>query len=167
MKLLDLSGKRFGKLTVDFKTSNPNLNCTNTEAFWLCVCDCGGTAVVSSYRLRTHHTKSCGCLRIENGFKLGRSCFIHGGQNNPTWISWRAMMQRCYAPKNKDYHNYGGRGIRVCERWHNFQYFLMDMGERPEGLTLDRKNNDVDYSKDNCRWATRLQQAQNRRYVKT
>ncbi len=82
---------------------------------------------------------------------------------SPTYISWRNMRQRCQNPNHPDYEDYGGRGIKVCKRWKDFVNFLTDMGERPEGLTLDRINNDGNYEPDNCRWATLKQQAQNQR----
>jgi hypothetical protein len=86
-----------------------------------------------------------------------------GIKQSPTYISWCSMKQRCLDPNRKDYHYYGGRGIKVCERWHKFENFLKDMGERPEGKTLDRKNNDGNYIPDNCQWATSKEQCNNRR----
>jgi len=85
------------------------------------------------------------------------------GKTSPTYNSWRDMKRRCHNPNRKAYKNYGGRGIKVCDRWMDFVNFLEDMGECPEGLTLDRINNDGNYEPGNCRWATRKQQVQNRR----
>jgi hypothetical protein len=79
-------------------------------------------------------------------------------------MSWAAMIQRCTNPNNNAYHRYGGRGIKVCKRWHRFEYFLADMGRRPTGKTLDRINNDGNYSPANCQWATKKQQANNQRH---
>lgn len=87
----------------------------------------------------------------------------HGRYRTPTWYSWNSMFVRCYNPEAKGYENYGGRGICVCERWSQFLLFVEDMGERPFGTSLDRVNNELGYSKGNCRWSTRKQQSNNRR----
>lgn len=91
---------------------------------------------------------------------------IHGHAStynpSPTYITWRSMIVRCYTVDDKDFPNYGGRGITVCDKWQDFEGFLEDMGERPKGMTLDRKDNNDNYNKDNCRWASRETQARNR-----
>ena len=88
----------------------------------------------------------------------------HGKSMSPTYVSWLAMKQRCYNPRRTGYENYGGRGITVCDRWKgSFVAFLEDMGERPEGLTLERKDNEGNYEPDNCEWATKSQQSKNQR----
>ena len=91
--------------------------------------------------------------------------FVHGHAGNtksPTYLTWRGMKTRCTNPQNASYKNYGAKGISYCERWETFELFLDDMGERPEGMTLDRKDRSKDYSPENCRWATRKQQSQDR-----
>ena len=130
---------------------------------WVCLCDCGKVTLVRGEDLRRRFTRSCGCLLKEKTRILGKSNKIHGQTGTPTWLSWQALLSRCFYEKNKDYYNYGGRGITVCERWHNYENFLNDMGIRPLNHTLDRINSDGNYEPNNCRWATPKEQATNRR----
>lgn len=104
--------------------------------------------------------------RIKDDSELKRE-FKHGLKKHPLYVTWESMRKRCNNPNYPAYKNYGGRGIKVCERWDNFANFLEDMGERPEGMTLDRKHNDKNYEKSNCRWATQLEQVANRRMSTT
>jgi len=154
-KLIDLNKQRFGRLTVLGRMDNDKVGGSK----WLCQCVCGTRTVVFGGHLRSGHTTSCGCLQKEVVTKHGHSTTA----NSQTYRSWDHMIQRCNNINNKYYHNYGGRGITVCQRWENFTNFLEDMGERPSGLTLDRIKNDKGYCKSNCQWATRKQQQRNRR----
>lgn len=114
---------------------------------WSCNCDCGNTVSVMTTNLTSGNSRSCGCLQTERRFK-------HGMSGTPMHGAWRQMFQRCENPKDPAYHNYGGRGITVCDEWHEFSQFLADMGVRPKGFQLDRIDNEKGYSKGNCRWVT-------------
>lgn len=124
---------------------------------WLCACSCGNETFVRFDSMKS--TQSCGCLRKEKG----EARATHGARNTKAYHAWSAMKQRCINPNHASYHNYGGRGIDVCERWLDFENFLADMGQPPEGAELDRINNDKGYSPDNCRWTSKKQNANNRR----
>ena len=157
MKALDLSGIRFGKLlAIRRATGEDALYYTR----WWCKCDCGAEKLVARSSLQKGSTTSCGCAQSES-VKQRRT--THGLSRSAEYYCWKNMMNRCYKPANISYPNYGGRGIQVCQQWSKFENFLNDMGPRPEGLSLDRKNNDGDYSKENCRWATKAEQATNTR----
>ena len=147
----NITGQRFGRLVVLEPRERGE---KKTSQHWFCQCDCGKTTITRGTDLRLGRTRSCGCLRLRT---------THGGYSTRAWLSWHMMRQRCQIPSNPDYPNYGGRGITVCDRWDKFENFFADMGERPEGLTLDRINNDGNYEPTNCRWATLSEQRLNQR----
>lgn len=153
-KLIDISNQRFGKLFV---------LCRIKGRRWQCICDCNQYCVVYSYDLKSGHTKSCGCLRRE---KTGEKRRTHGLSNKiPEYGTWKEIKKRCYNPKHQDYHNYGARGIAVCNRWLNsFEMFYADMGSKPSpSHSIDRINVDGNYEPSNCRWATPKEQRNNQR----
>ncbi|MFF9595856.1 hypothetical protein [Methylobacterium fujisawaense] len=128
---------------------------------WLFRCECGEAVEVQSALVRRGYTKSCGCFRVS--WARGRQT-RHGQHRSPTYLSWQGMIERCRNPNVPAYDDYGGRGIRVCDRWSgSFETFLADMGERPAGTTLDRRDVNGHYEPSNCRWATPHVQATNRR----
>ena len=135
--------------------------CRTWKALWDCHCGTRFEAMVSNVVRR--HTRSCGC---EQHLGMSRPTHGHfiGDKPSPTYKSWQAMIARCTNPKHPHYKHYGGRGIKICEAWlKSFPAFLADVGERPDGLTLDRKDNEGNYEPGNCRWATVLEQNRNRR----
>lgn len=145
--MLQLKGKRFERLVaVEYAG----------DGSWWCDCDCGNRVKINTSNLKRGNSRSCGCLQTELRFK-------HGMSGTPMHGAWKQMIQRCENQKDPAYHNYGGRGITVCDEWHDFSQFLADMGMRPKGFQLDRTDNEKGYSKGNCRWVTAKVNLNNRR----
>lgn len=154
---IDHTGKTYGRWTA---LSFVRVDKKQHSAIWRCRCDCGVEREVASSSFSQNGTKSCGCFNRE---VAAARQYKHGRAGTSTFKIWCAMRERCSSPRVKAYKNYGARGISVCERWESFENFIADMGERPDGLTLERKNNLLGYSKDNCVWATPHAQARNKR----
>lgn len=162
---LELVNQQFGRL----KVLGPAGIAKDGHTLWQCICNCGTPTVAKGRNLKSGITKSCGCYAIESA----RSCISKLLQQRitprdratrKTVNVWRDMIYRCTRPAHPSYHHYGARGITVCQEWMDFNVFLKEMGQTPLGLTLERKDNNKGYSKDNCCWATQKQQARNTRH---
>lgn len=153
-RLKYIPGTRFGRLVIVLRAGTQIT----------CHCDCGNGSVVHLSNLISGHTSSCGCLRVET--TAARS-LKHGSarrrRKTPTYLIWEGMLKRCLNPRYRDWANYGGRGITVCDQWRSFEAFLADMGERPPSHSIDRKDVNGPYCKENCTWATRQEQNRNTR----
>jgi hypothetical protein len=174
----DVTNQRFGSLVARWpsgrriaRKNNPK---SGTEIIWLCSCDCGVLTNVAVAKLYTGNTKSCGCRKRSNARSLGlelsgSQAIKHGHcrtERTPGYDVWRGMLQRCLNPNHDSYEYYGGRGIKVCEHWqgdHGFENFFADMGQKPEGKSIDRyPDKNGNYEPGNCRWATIMEQAHNK-----
>lgn len=155
-KLIDLTGQRFNKLTVIRRAENDKYGMTR----WECLCDCGNKKIVSKSNLKSGHVQSCGCLiKINNGTRT------HGATKTRLYQVWCNMRRRCEDSKSSQYKDYGGRGITVCEGWHDFAQFqtwALSNGYT-DNLTIERKDVDGDYEPNNCTWISKKDQANNRR----
>lgn len=158
----NLMGRRFGRLMVLRRTASPILHKKPTDAWWLCICDCGREKAIRSTCIRLRATNSCGCLYKDRPIVHGHSRKL---KRSPEYKAWCGMRQRCFNSADPGWKNYGGRGITVCDKWlKNFSAFLEDVGRRPsENHSLDRINNDGNYEPENCRWATSAEQNHNTR----
>lgn len=160
MPVKDEAGNTYGRLRVLSRAIS-----FDDKAAWLCKCSCGGVHIASGDALRTGKVKSCGCYRMS-----GEAVKTHGQGSysrgvSRTYKSWQEMKSRCNNPRHISYPNYGGRGISFPPEWGKFEQFFADMGPRPLGTSLDRCDNQLGYSKDNCKWSGRIEQNSNRRNV--
>lgn len=159
-KLIDRTGHVYGRLKVISRFDCGPAS-KGRRTMWSCLCECGSETVSTGHELASGDTTSCGCFQRESTADRHR---LHGMTRTPTYRSWQAAKERCYNPKNDRYSAYGAKGVTVCDRWRgSFDAFLEDMGERPAGLTLDRRNPLGNYDPDNCRWASNSEQVRNKR----
>lgn len=166
MQKPSLENQKIGQLTVVgkpfYRQGKNGTGKTVNFRYWNCICNCGKEVAVREKDLKAKHrpTKSCGCIRHTT-----KPSLKHGLTKSKVYDSWRASIKRCHNPKNHAYHLYGGRGIKVCDRWrYSFDAFLEDMGHPPTSRhSLDRIDTNGDYEPGNCRWATQLEQSNNQR----
>lgn len=159
----NLIGKKFGRLNV---VEFVEYSKSGHTGIWLCKCECGKRISVRGNNIKNGHTRSCGCFQDETkGSHSLRHGHTVGRRFSKTYSTWSNMKLRCLNPRNEHYRYYGGQGITICERWMVFDNFLEDMGESPEGLEIDRIDNDKGYFKENCRWVTKIENMRNKRFA--
>jgi len=162
-RFIDLTGHAYHSLTVLGLVEN-----TNKRKFWACRCVCSNITIIRQTDLRSGRQKSCGCHRREIGRTNGIKSAQHGKSDTPEYACWLSMLYRCNVVQSKSYKNYGGRGIKVCDRWKDsFENFLTDMGPRPSDRhSIERKDVNGNYEPDNCEWADIIKQANNKQTSK-
>jgi len=156
-KATNLIGMSFGRLTVYDRCYKLR---KTRNVHWKCVCICGNKRLVAGAMLKSGSTKSCGCYARQITRETNTR---HGMYGTIEYRAWSRMRHRCNSKNGINYASYGGRGISVCKQWDDFRNFYKDMGKRPDGMSLDRINNDKGYYPENCRWTTKKYQANNRR----